>query len=947
MPSLHRFLAEEDVVRELRAENPRLINYLCQPSILHQLLQKCFDIPPVAAPQQFATAVTHQPPAPPSPQSPSAHPAQPSRDTQLKYAYVACELLTSENKSVSAAFVADDQAISQLFAVLERTPPGQLELLVFMNFSKIFLTILKIEGVPFLHKLSTRPSFLPVFLKHMDCDAISELLVNILDASDNSFDDASLRRPTDEALKLLEDADLMGGLSHCFVLASTEAVHLPSQQQPQQQQQPSQQQPQQQPQQRPQQEREPQHVNTTRAVPSDAPHLYAKHRRMREETMANVASTILGVTERLLQLPELGVRIPLKLCPFTNPQVVSRILDAGLYAYSNSMVDANGVPRALGEPATNEQRVEAFSNLNSSALLHSLALAANLMTLEANVYRDEDMDAAAAVFGQGTSARPATAGVGKMASHKGFGPSIVAAYAAAKAETSERQQALKSKPLPEMANKKAGDLLVDTLALERELALRFPRLSEMLDEHNDDEQNHAQTGPVHRPMPLGSLRLKVAEFFVACMKNASPETIDQIMSLGVPKKLLALFSKYRWSSMLHGIVMRSIGESMYDDLIGRSARKAWFEAGVIPWLIESWAQNEIDEEEDEQQSHRTGSRAGYMGHLIRIGTSLKYHIIVRKDEHDEQREVRHELEQSQIDKFKAFDSEVLSAAVQREMTPLCDLRYEDEAEATDLLEMSGMTFSDHFGDGSGSMQISLMQNPPKPGDEIMDEDEEIRPVDVDDLEQFAADDDDDDDDEEARNAKPVDHDIPEEMRERLSREEEVEVIKPVRDPVPVGSTSKTRRLSKENSHDRSQKAYMSKIPESRDTELEEVIDTVDSSSDDDGTYEAFVDTRTKSMMEATDKLEALKVADNEPGSASLDGAVTEIEEESLPLSSDNNLMQLASNVISVVDETADSSDDEEYVEWNDTGRVDVAALSQQSSRSNEPEKGGSRASSAR
>eukprot|EP00178_Gracilaria_changii_P009171 TRINITY_DN26_c0_g4_i1.p2 TRINITY_DN26_c0_g4~~TRINITY_DN26_c0_g4_i1.p2 ORF type:complete len:968 (-),score=221.60 TRINITY_DN26_c0_g4_i1:14141-17044(-) len=930
IPPLYRLLSDEDVVREFRADNQRLINYLAQPPIIRQLLEKCFDVPSVIAPPQFAATVAQTPPR--SPQSPSAQNPHLAREIQLKQAYVACELLSSENRILSAAFVADDDAISQLFSVLENTQSGHLQPMVIMNFSKIFLTMLKTESVRFLQKLSARSSFMPVFLKHMDCDPICQLLVNILDVSESSFQDSyDVRRPPDDALKLLEDIDLMGGLAQCFVRASSEAVD------PQQQHQ--------------QQQRSSHDANNANSFSPDCLDLRAKQRRMREETMANVTSTIVGVTERLLQLPELGVRIPDKLSPYGNPEVVSRILDAGLYAYSNGMVDANGVPHAVGEAVTNEQRVEAFSSRNDSALLQSLGLAADLMTLPANVYQDDGVDMAPGDLGHGTGINSVSIGVGKhMSGHKGLGPSIIAAYAAAKAETHERQQAARPQPLPELANKIAGDPIVATDALQRELALRFPRLSEMFGPDGDEEESGSDS-----VVPLGSLRLKVAEFFVACMKNSSQETVDQIIGLGVPKKLLKLFNKHQWSSMLHGVVTKSIVDSLDDTELGRSSRKAWFDAGIIPWLIESWSQNTKAEKDGKT---RRGSRAGYMGHLIRIGTALRFFIEEpegfedRGEEKQNQfRGVRREslleddelLDESQLDAFLVFITEALSPAQLLEITPLCEERSEDETEATDLLEMSGMGFSDQFGSGSGPMHISLMQNPPKPGDDIVDEEEEIKPVDVDGLEHFAA------DDEDARNAKPVDHDIPLEMRARLAKEEEeVEVVKPITDPSLPNESSKARQVSKENSRDRSQKAYMSKLHEADYAELEEVIDNVDSSSDEEGTYEAFVDTRTKSL--AAEKLAALKVTDSEPGSASLEGAVTEIEEETVPLGSDSTSilqLQLASNVISVVDDAADSSDDEEYVEWNDAGRVGVITTAQQSSQGDEPEKVENRESSAR
>lgn len=56
----------------------------------------------------------------------------------------------------------------------------------------------------------------------------------------------------------------------------------------------------------------------------------AGRRKLREETMANVCSTIYGLTERMLQLPDLGCEIPEKLSVFATPIVIPRLIDAGI-----------------------------------------------------------------------------------------------------------------------------------------------------------------------------------------------------------------------------------------------------------------------------------------------------------------------------------------------------------------------------------------------------------------------------------------------------------------------------------------------------------------------------------------------------------------------------------------------------------------------------------------
>lgn len=849
------------------------------------------------------------------PQSPISQSLQLSRQLQLKHAYVACELLTSENKAIGATIVTDDNAMAKLFACLERADPGALEPLVAVHFSKIVIALLKTHNAQLVQKLSSRPSFLPVILKHMDCAALAELLVRILDAPepDANFSEIT-KRPTEDALNLLAEADLLGGLAQCFVRASGEQVDL----------------------QRTVQDdmaNKPDVASTPISALSEEER--AKQRRLREETMANVSITINGLTDRMLQLPEMGVPIPLKLSPFSTPQVISRILDAGLYAYSNGMVDANGVPRAFEEPTTNEERVVAFSAGNNSALLNSLGLVADLMTTEANVYRDDDDELGHSDFEHATVIRPVSIGVGKpMFIGKGIGPSVAAAYAASKVEANERQQPSKPKPLPELANKKAGDPIVETTALQRELALRFPRLSEMFGQEVEED-----TGD-HQIRPLGSLRLKLAEFFVACMKNASQETVDQITERDVPKKLLSLFSTYQWSSMLHSVVTKSIVDSFDKVDRGRPSRTAWLQAGLIPWLIESWSQDAKVEE----QSDRKRSRAGYMGHLIRIGTALKFYI--EEFKHEEHADMP---ERSQLDAFSVFAREALDPARKVEITPLCDMRSEEEVDATDLLDMSKLNFAGGgFGPGAGAVLMPLGQHSAERDNDIEEEDE-IKPIDVDvdvsELEQFAA------EVEDARNARAVDHDIPSEMRARLSKEvEEVEEVRPIPDPSEQEDLLKPYSTPKSRSRDRSQKAYMSRLRDTRDIELDEVIDTVDSSSDDDESYEAFVDTRAKTTRrtsEVVEKFSNLKMVDSEPGSASLAGAVTEIEEEAVPLTPESNIMQLATNVISVVDDAVESSDDDDYEEWHEPSRVGVFASSQQHSQTDPPQTGESGDSAAK
>ena len=120
---------------------------------------------------------------------------------------------------------------------------------------------------------------------------------------------------------------------------------------------------------------------------------------------------------------------------------------------------------------------------------------------------------------------------------------------------------------------------------------------------------------------LDSLRLRPAKCFTACMKITNDDTIDQIIKLNITKKLLEFFEVYQCSSMLHVVIARNIMWAFENHDMGNLARRAWLPSGLIPWLIDSWKSNPRAEESNKDQS-----RAGYMGHLIRIGTALKGYI---------------------------------------------------------------------------------------------------------------------------------------------------------------------------------------------------------------------------------------------------------------------------------------------------------------------------------
>lgn len=492
----------------------------------------------------------------------------------------------------------------------------------------------------------------------------------------------------------------------------------------------------------------------------------ARRRRLREETMFNVTGSMLGLTERMLQLPELGIEIPDRLSVFATPSVVSRLIDAGIYAKCSGGFDKNatlnGSPSGHLRPSgnygdadeNNAHRIEAFSTGCNSALMHALGLAADLLTTELNVYHDDTEDHEVDGVSSGTSGGgPSRVGSGRSSLYSGKG--ISGSLGGDGGGGSGNSKVASSGDATSSANasnaakflggKKEGDKLVDTGKLEKELCVRFERLANMFNDGNGAPGGADKLVSATSPSemrPLGSLRLKLAEFFVACIKHGNEETVQRIIALDVPRTLLHLFEKYRWSSMLHGVVTHAIINCLCGGEVRKYGRMAWFKAGLIPWLINVWSKNT----EDNESSPRWG-RCGYLGHLIRIGKAIRDFLSTRIESIDSF-PVSEDVVQ-----FREFAESKLMPAHDLEETPLCsegggngDVEDEGE-EATDVLEMGGIQFVEGLGGGNAPLRIIKyggMKNDAdlddegeiKPVDTPFDED--IRTVEVDDLDHFGA-----------------------------------------------------------------------------------------------------------------------------------------------------------------------------------------------------------------
>lgn len=744
----------------------------------------------------------------------------------------------------------------------------------------------------------------------------------------------------------------------------------------------------------------------------------AKRRRLREETMSNVLSTIFGLTERMLQLPELGGDIPAALCVYETPPLISGLLDAGIYVSCVGWPEGGVGLKTDDKSNIDAERVEVVSSGSNSALMHALGLAAELLTTDLNIFRDSgdehdgggDRNVHQGINGGGAGGANLNSalGVGVRAySGKGISASVGATLGPSttgSASTSTAGAPVEPKTedatahsefvVARVSARKVGDKLISTSKLEDELSVRFGRLAMMLGDVDGKISGSADSEEGFTTRPLGSLRLKLVEFFVACMKQGSMQTVEKIMELGVPQTLLKLFDKHRWSSMLHLAVANSIKNCFSSGDSGRPGRTAWFGAGLVTWLIAVWDSNAEDE-----STPRWG-RSGYMGHLIKIGLVLESYL--RLCDHDGELPSKEELQQ-----FELFAEKVLRPAQETEARPLVDMNpssgheVEEGEEATDVLDMGGMQFVESVSGNDTAIQL-VSYNAMKASAEIDDEGE-IKPVETsfedeikrvvveDDLSHFGGDDD------VVESVTSVDHDIPADIRERLAACEDS--VDPAssrtkqgsRDSAGGGSkadskgsgSSKPKKLTSERSAaDVSWSGARSASDSSsgsgyargelrekaeRRSETREVtaggdktglakgkgrggeygrnegevgrasggqratasrveMETGESSSEDEAKYVAFVDEGKGIGYDAdglVTQMERMKVNDQQAPSASLDGVVTEIDDDpGLSSELNVNLASLSGNVMD-----NNSSDDEEYDAWQETASSEVPARS--------------------
>ncbi len=191
--SLEELLDEQDLIQELKQQNSKLIEFIRDDAVLQKLLHYV-----------IADKAEEETPGTPSPQEEqsSANPLNSffsskkkrnrsksiSKSTddeetkeekqRLKYAYVACEILSSDVWSISEAVLENREALQKFWDYLRQGPP--LDPVQAGYFNKVNESLFDKKTEEMLDIFKSKDNVVKDMLQHVDCPTIMDLLLKII-----------------------------------------------------------------------------------------------------------------------------------------------------------------------------------------------------------------------------------------------------------------------------------------------------------------------------------------------------------------------------------------------------------------------------------------------------------------------------------------------------------------------------------------------------------------------------------------------------------------------------------------------------------------------------------------------------------------------------------------------------------------------------------------------
>ncbi|XP_075998299.1 serine/threonine-protein phosphatase 6 regulatory subunit 2 isoform X2 [Genypterus blacodes] len=148
--TLTELMEEEDVLQECKAQNRRLLLFLCQDHCMQELLRLITTEPPSGV----------------------------EETKRFKYSNIACELLTSDVGVINDKLGNEEPLLEALYAFLEQ--PSPLNPLLASFFSKTIGNLITRKTEQVISFLRHKEGFLSLVLKHIDTSAMMDVLLRLI-----------------------------------------------------------------------------------------------------------------------------------------------------------------------------------------------------------------------------------------------------------------------------------------------------------------------------------------------------------------------------------------------------------------------------------------------------------------------------------------------------------------------------------------------------------------------------------------------------------------------------------------------------------------------------------------------------------------------------------------------------------------------------------------------
>jgi SIT4-associating protein SAP185/190 len=186
--TLEDLLDESDLIQELKAHNTKLIEFLRDEDRLKKLLNYVVAPGPPLEEESDDFAEPELSPRKskgkgllvktPTGSTKDGEEQEKAEKQRLKYAYTACEVLSSETWSILEALMSNIPHLTEFWDFLRRPPP--LDPLQAGYFTKVNETLLDKKTEEMLEFFKSLVGIVPAMLQHVDCPMVMDLLLKII-----------------------------------------------------------------------------------------------------------------------------------------------------------------------------------------------------------------------------------------------------------------------------------------------------------------------------------------------------------------------------------------------------------------------------------------------------------------------------------------------------------------------------------------------------------------------------------------------------------------------------------------------------------------------------------------------------------------------------------------------------------------------------------------------